>query len=173
MHRARESGKEPLMCFPRVLLAFSGLFLASLAWAQEVSSGPDQGKKVPPLKVFAATGPNKDTEIDYAAERKEKPTIYLFIQADKWDRPMARFLRKLDQALQKANDEAVLVAVWLTEDPAARRSGGVAVAKDDPGLLYRGQSGTGRLESERRCLSHCRGGDERESQLNVWLSVHQ
>jgi hypothetical protein len=68
------------MCFCRVLLAFSGLFLASLAWAQDVSSGPDRGKKVPPLKVFAATGPNKDKEIDYAARRKEKLTIYLFIQ---------------------------------------------------------------------------------------------
>jgi hypothetical protein len=102
------------MCFPRVLLAFSGLFLASIAWAQDVPSGPDQGKNVP---VFVATGPNKDKEIDYAAERKQKPTIYLFIQADKWGRPMARFLRKLDQVLQKANDDAVLVAVWLTDDP--------------------------------------------------------
>jgi hypothetical protein len=71
------------MCFRRVLLAFSGLFLVSLAWAQDVSSGPDQGKKVPPLKVFDATGPNKDKEIDYAAERRAKPTIYIFIQADK------------------------------------------------------------------------------------------
>lgn len=105
------------MCICRVLLAFSGLFLASLAWAQEVSSGPDQGKKVPPLKVFVATGPNKDKEVEVAAERKGKPTIYLVIQADKWDRPVARFLRKLDQALQKANDDAALVTVWLTDDP--------------------------------------------------------
>jgi hypothetical protein len=91
--------------------------LAPFARAQEVSSGPDRGKKVPPLKVFVATGPNKDKEVDLAAERKEKPTIYLVIQADKWDRPMARFLRKLDQALQKANDDAALVAVWLTDNP--------------------------------------------------------
>ena len=105
------------MCFLRVLLAFSGLFLVSLAWAQDVSSGPDQGKKVPPLKVFDATGPNKDKEIDYAAERKAKPTIYLFIQADKWDRPMARFVRKLDEALQKEGEDSALVAVWLTDNP--------------------------------------------------------
>ena len=101
----------------RVLLAFSGLFLASSAPAQEVSSGPDSGKKVPPLKVFVATGPHKDKEADYAAKRKEKPTIYLLIQANQWDRPMARFVRKLDQALQKDNDDGVLVAVWLTDDP--------------------------------------------------------
>jgi hypothetical protein len=30
---------------------------------------------------------------------------------------MARFLRKLDQALQEANDDGVLVAVWLTDEP--------------------------------------------------------
>src|SRR5437868_6241718 len=101
----------------RVLLAFCGLLIASCAWAQDVSSGPDQGKKVPPLKIFDATGPNKDKEVDYAAERKEKPTIYIFIQADKWDRPMARFLRKLDEALQKEDEDSLLVAVWLTDDP--------------------------------------------------------
>ena len=39
------------------------------------------------LKVFDATGPLKDKEVDYAAERKGKPTVYVFIQADKWDRP--------------------------------------------------------------------------------------
>src|SRR6266404_2792185 len=101
----------------RVLLAFSGLFIPSSAWAQDISSGPYQGKKVPPLKVFDATGPNKDKEVDYAAERKDKPTIYIFIQADKWDRPMARFLRKLDEALQKEEEDSSLVAVWLTENP--------------------------------------------------------
>jgi hypothetical protein len=103
--------------FLRVLIASAGLFLVSLAWAQDVSSGPDQGKKVPPLKVFDATGPNKGKEVDYAAERKDKPTIYIFIQADKWDRPMARFLRKLDEALQKEAEDSSLVAVWLTDNP--------------------------------------------------------
>src|SRR6266849_10653574 len=101
----------------RVLLTFSGLFLTAPAWAQDVPSGPDQNKKVPPLKVFDATGANKDKEVDYAAERKEKPTIYIFIQADKWDRPMARFLRELDEALQKEDEDSSLVAVWLTDNP--------------------------------------------------------
>src|SRR5262245_38570543 len=101
----------------RVVLAFSGLLLASSAWAKDVPSGPYQGKKVPPLKVFDATGPNKEKEVDYAAERKDKPTIYLLIQADKWDRPMARFLRKLDQALQQEDADSLVVAVWLTDNP--------------------------------------------------------
>ena len=46
----------------RVLLAAAGLFIVSPAWSQEVPSGPDQGKKVPPLKVFDVTGPNKGTD---------------------------------------------------------------------------------------------------------------
>src|SRR5712692_6568668 len=101
----------------RVLLASCGLFLNSFAWAQDLSSGPDQGKKVPPLKVFDATGLNKGKEVDYAAERKQRPTIYILIQAEKWDRPMARFLRKLDEALQKEEEDSSVVSVWLTDNP--------------------------------------------------------
>ena len=91
---------------------------AVLAWAQDVVSGPDRGKKVPPLKVFDATGPNQGKELDYVAERKDKPTVYVFVQADQWDRPMARFLRKLDEAVRKASKDSHVVAVWLTEDPS-------------------------------------------------------
>ena len=101
----------------RFLTVLSIFLVTSLSWGQDVPSGPDRGKQVPPLKVFDATGPNKDKELDYVAERKQKPTIYLFIQADKWDRPMARFVRKLDEALQKADDDSVVVAVWLTDNP--------------------------------------------------------
>src|SRR6266704_2953967 len=95
----------------RVPIACGGIFIAAFAWAQNVSSGPDQGKKVPLLKVFDATGPNKDKEVDYAAERKEQPTIYVLIQSDKWDRPMARFLRELDQGLKKEPEGSLVVAV--------------------------------------------------------------
>jgi menaquinone-dependent protoporphyrinogen IX oxidase len=101
----------------RILLVFSAFFIASTPRAQDVSSGPDQGEKVPALKVFDATGTNKDKEVDYPAERKDKLTIYVIIQAEKWDRPMARFLKKLDEALQKEEEDSYAVAVWLTENP--------------------------------------------------------
>jgi hypothetical protein len=101
----------------RLLMTLATFLLASSAGGQDVSSGPEQGKKVPALKVFAATGPHKDKEVDYAAERKEKPTIYIFIQAEKWDRPMARFVRKLDDTLQKKDEDYPVVAVWLTDHP--------------------------------------------------------
>lgn len=84
--------------------------------AQDVASGPAKGDPVPGLKVFDATGAHKGNEVDYAAERKGKPTVYVFVQADKWDRPMARFLKHLDAAIQMEGDDCHVVAVWLTDN---------------------------------------------------------
>ena len=77
---------------------------------------PRAGKRFPPSRFFDATGPKQDKEVDYAAERKDKATVYVFVQADKWDRPMARFMRKLDETLLKESEEVYIVAVWLTDD---------------------------------------------------------
>ena len=86
------------------------LLLSPLALAQE--AGAD--KKVPALQeVHDVTGDNPGKTVDYAADRKDRPTIYAFVRADAFDRPMARFLKKLDDALPK---DAYVVAVWLTED---------------------------------------------------------
>ena len=84
--------------------------------AQDVTSGPEKGNKAPALPVFDATGPSKDKDLDYTAQRKDKPTVYVFVQADKWTRPMARFLKKLDEAVPKVHKDAAVVAVWLTDD---------------------------------------------------------
>src|SRR5262249_9356633 len=92
------------------------LAVAPAALAQDVSSGPDKDAKVPALKVFDATGPNKDKDVDYAAERKDKPTIYLLVRADKFDRPMNRFAKGLDDRVKKDSEDAYIVAVWLTDD---------------------------------------------------------
>src|SRR5437763_15726180 len=118
------------MTWPRSLSPLLVVLLAPAAWAQDVASGPEKGMKVPALKVFDATGPHEGKEVDYAAERKGKPTAYVFIQADKWDRPMARFLKGLDEAARKKSDGTLVVAVWLTDDvdrtkdylPVAQRS---------------------------------------------------
>src|SRR2546421_8904959 len=105
------------MTWPRSLSPLLVVLLAPAAWAQDVVSGPEKGKKVPALKVFDATGPHEGKEVDYAAERKGKATVYLFVQADRWDRPMARFLKGLDEAVQKEGEDASVVAVWLADDP--------------------------------------------------------
>src|SRR3954452_14115605 len=100
------------MTWPRSLSPLLVLLLASAAWAQDVASGPEEGGKVPALKVFDATGAHEGKEVDYAAERKDKPTVYVFVQVYKWDRRMARFLRGLDEAVHKEEVVASVVGVW-------------------------------------------------------------
>src|SRR5437660_12630037 len=107
--------EDSSMTIIRSSLLLAGLFLAFAAAGQDVDSGPESGKKVPALKGFDATGPKQDKEVDYAAERKDKATVYVFVQADKWDRRMARVLRRLDETLLKESEEAYIVAVLLTD----------------------------------------------------------
>jgi hypothetical protein len=90
------------------------LFAPSV-WGEEMKSGPDVGKTIPVLKVFAVTGELEGKDVDYAAERKKKPTIYALIRADQWGRPMARFLKTLDKEVKKDSEDAFIVAVWLTD----------------------------------------------------------
>lgn len=82
----------------------------------QVESGPVAGAKLAALKVTAATGEFAGEEVDYFEKRKERPTIYAFVQAASWDRPMARYLKTLDGAVKKAGGDAQVVAVWLTDD---------------------------------------------------------
>jgi hypothetical protein len=91
------------------------LFAPGILRAQ-VDSGPSAGSKLESLKVIAATGDDAGKEVDSAAARKEKPTVFVFVQADKWDRPMARFLRDMDQTLAKDRNDVQIIAVWLTDD---------------------------------------------------------
>lgn len=98
-----------------VVLAVLIVTLAGQSLGQ-TRSGPDAGSKVESLKVFAATGEDAGNEVDYAARRTDKPTIYVFVQADKWDRPLGRFLKVLDQELAKDRQDVAVIAVWLTDD---------------------------------------------------------
>jgi len=107
--------RSPAMrCVNRLIVA--SLLLGALAWGERLLAGPDVGKPVPKLKVLDLTGPNSPNEVDYADHRKDAPTLYVFVQADKWDRPAARFLRTLDQQASKEDPNAYIVAVWLTSD---------------------------------------------------------
>lgn len=91
------------------------VFAPSVVQAQ-VASGPAAGTKVEPLKVVIAAGENVGKEIDIAEDRKGKPSVFVFVQADKWDRPVARFLRTLDVDLAKDRTDVKIIAVWLTDD---------------------------------------------------------
>ncbi len=93
-----------------LLLVFTPLTRA------DVESGPKAGEAVKELNVFAVLGPVENKEVDYTAERKELPTVYLFVQSEHFSRPMARFLKGLDGKLGDVNDKALSVAVWLGGD---------------------------------------------------------
>lgn len=103
----------------KIIIACIGLaaFLGPLARADE--SGPKAGEKVPALKAFGVTGTVEGKESDFAADRKDSPTIYIFVQAEAGGipvggRPAARFLKVLDGEVAK-QDGTAIVAVWLGE----------------------------------------------------------
>ena len=105
-----------MLNFRSNLLVIMAICLLPGSLLAQVDSGPSAGSKVERIKLFAATGDSAGKELDFAAERKEKPTIFVFVQAEKWDRPMVRFLRDMDQTLVKDRNEVQIIAVWLTDD---------------------------------------------------------
>ena len=93
-----------------------GLLFIPAARADD-DSGPKAGEKVAKLKAFGVVGKVESKEADFAAERKDAPTIYLFVAAQEGGipvggRPAARFMKKLDEEVGKI-DGAAVVAIWL------------------------------------------------------------
>src|SRR5262245_10572471 len=97
-----------------------GVFVLPLAVVRAQSaSGPKESPEVGSLRVFVATGDSAGQDVDFVAEQGDRPRVYLFIQAEHWNRPMARFVKTLDRELAQGiegADEARSVAVWLTDD---------------------------------------------------------
>jgi hypothetical protein len=94
-----------------VLLVAIGASASGLA--DGVKSGPANGETVRALPVYLVTGDAASRTVDLAAERGKQPTVYLFIRADAWGRPMARVLRGLDEKLAVAPPQAEVIAVWV------------------------------------------------------------
>lgn len=99
------------------------LALVSVPGARaDVESGPKAGEKVPALKAFGVVGSVEGKEADFAAGRKDAPTVYLFVAAEDGGipvggRPLARFMKTLDAEVGKT-DGAAAVAVWLGDNAA-------------------------------------------------------
>jgi hypothetical protein len=103
-----------------MVLAVCAAFLFASFGQTGDESGPKAGEKVPSLKAFGVVGAVEGKEADFARERKDAPTIYVFVQAEDGGipvggRPTARFLKTLDTKLGDASDKAAIVAVWLGE----------------------------------------------------------
>lgn len=79
----------------------------------DVDSGPKPGSKVKELKVFAAAGAIENKEVDFVSERKDKPTVYMFVHADKFSRAMNQFIKAVDGKLA---GDAAGVLVWVNGD---------------------------------------------------------
>lgn len=100
-----------------LLIAVAAALLSLPAPLQaQVDSGPAAGGDAKPVKAIGLVKDEKEKEVDFVAQRAGKPTIFLFIQADTFDRPVARFLRTIDQELAKDREDVRIVAVWLTDD---------------------------------------------------------
>jgi hypothetical protein len=100
-------------------LLLSGLFLVAAAGhpvLADVVSGPTVDTEPKPFKVQVATGDDAGKEVDYVTQRRDQPTIFIFVQADRFDRPMARYLRTLDQELKEKRRDVKVVAIWMTDD---------------------------------------------------------
>jgi hypothetical protein len=100
----------------RTALLATALILSPAAGAG-AESGPKAGEKVPALKAFGVVGAVENKEADFAADRKDAPTVYLFVQAEEGGipvggRPLARFMKTLDKDMSSI-DGAKAVAIWL------------------------------------------------------------
>ncbi len=101
------------------------LCLLSLVWScsaafADVTSGPEVGKAVEGFPVEAVVGESAGQTVDPVAARGTKTTVYALVSSDKWSRPCARFLKKLDGEIGSVTD-AKVVAVWLTADVRAAK----------------------------------------------------
>lgn len=86
-----------------------------------VVAGQAEDAAVKPCKVAAVTGESAGKDVDYSAERKEKPTVYLFVSAENFTRPVGRYIKVLDTQIDKGIEgarDAEVVAIWLTGDVA-------------------------------------------------------
>ncbi|MBA4191246.1 MAG: hypothetical protein C0467_24965 [Planctomycetaceae bacterium] len=100
-----------------VLASLTAALLLTPAARADVESGPKAGEKVPALKAFGVVGTVEGKEADFAADRKDAPTIYLFVKAEEGGlpvggRPLGRFMKVLDTEVGKL-DGVAIVAVWL------------------------------------------------------------
>ncbi len=97
-------------------LASSLLLISTTLALAAIESGPAVDSALPELKADAVTGDDAGKKITFTTTRKAKPTVYVFIRSDKFDRPIARYLKVLDKALAELGKGTHIVAVWITDD---------------------------------------------------------
>src|SRR5262249_39642097 len=105
----------------RQSLSVLAVLAAALVARADISSGPKAGEKVEDFKVYGVVGAIENKEGSYVKDRKDDPTVYVFVQHEHFNRPMARLLKELDTKAKETNDKAATIAVWLTEKQDAAK----------------------------------------------------
>ncbi len=103
----------------RGVLGCLAMIVAAGLVRADVASGPKEGEKLEDFKVFSVTGLVEGKEASYVKERKDEPTVYLFVQHEHFSRPMARFMKAIDGDSKEVSEKVKVVAIWLTEKPDA------------------------------------------------------
>lgn len=98
------------------MLAFLAFTLITVSDDTDTKAGPDVGKPVPELKLTQIHGDQAGKEVDARELAKTTSTIFVTVRKDKWDRPVARVLRQLDEAVSKQDNKARIVLVWVSKD---------------------------------------------------------
>ena len=104
------------LAFPLAVFLIAATFACAA-----IESGPAVDSAIPELKADVATGDDAGKRITFTTTRKAKPTVYVFIRGDKFDRPIARYLKGLDKAVLELGKDTHVVAVWLTDDAEKHR----------------------------------------------------
>ncbi|MFM7316360.1 MAG: hypothetical protein ACKO85_19280 [Isosphaeraceae bacterium] len=102
-----------------VILYFSFFIVFSSA-ASLLMADDDKKTAVPALNAVVCVGDNAGQKTDLAKARASLPTIYMFIQGDKWDRPIARLLRELDTKVKDQISDGRIIAIWLSNNEVDR-----------------------------------------------------
>lgn len=79
------------------------------------------GAAVKPLKVELLQSDGSYSQIDAAQASETKPIVYLLIPSARWDRPVARFMKTLDEKLSGYSATAEVRAIWLSAEPDATK----------------------------------------------------
>lgn len=99
----------------RLVIGMMLCLTATTVFAENVS-GPEKGTKITELKVHPTAGDDVGKVVNITAGQTEKSTLYVFVQADLFTRPIGRFLKDLDKKVNNDLQDTEVIAVWLTDN---------------------------------------------------------
>lgn len=96
-----------------LLMAFVSSTVAA-AGGLASAAAAEVGKAPPPLQIELLQASGGYEATDAATAAGEKPIVFVLIPASRWDRPVGRFLKVLDDKLSGISATAEVRAVWLS-----------------------------------------------------------